>query len=735
MLNKKIILFCFISVCSVLNAQRTTLQQASLVAEQYYKLLNDYSDSVCKNRNSLEIEDKLHDMFYHAELRTGNRDELVELDLGSSDNKKRVDDNLENYFSQITDFRNDTGGICRVTFHIKIAPDKSFTYGPTNNDTVLIYVDKTIVVDGLFEKAHPEVVSIYKGKIVRVGTLSYTSLYSRVAMPLIDSAKYNDAYELFYKMLEKKWVFYELYDGLVACLTGLTGLDSNLQAPTAYIARENFAMMGYVTKSLWENSVKLGHMDLSVGGIEDLSATLALRTNCYSYISLLGCPDGQTASEGLVVFRDKDLQGYRNLNNEIIIPARFRHAQRFEQGKAAAMKDEGGNMQGKYGLIDRRGHWALKPTYDLIYSMPHYKAYVIRKGNKYGVLGYDGKLLVKPRYDKPVIFLHDDFATCYRDGKWGVVNREGDEVIECKEDQLEIMEVKGTINTASIKYRYNHNKYHETSVFSDGPKIKTPSGNEAMASRWSGGPYLAGNHILMNMGAWIYNLSGLIFGDNLGLFNGTNKPYRWLIPTWTPMYRAPAELSDAGDNSLLPENKLSDFASYMNELNYITYRLGYTISWRTAKYGVLAGLHYEWARWRQTRTEYGLYPQHTVQSIVPSIEIRWLPLSLEFGHTYTFYLGAGLSYVRNFHYKYTGGLFDNWGYESGDSSLKDAINHVWRWRTTLGVAWGYASAFITYERDMNSVFNPGFQARDASTPFAGWESKLGTLGMGATLSF
>ncbi len=733
MQKKAIIIICALAGCCTLHAQRTSTQQAIKVAEQYYSLLNQYSEAICNNGNEAAVASKLHDLFLHKTYRTNNNisEELVESDLVSSDNRKSVDDNLENYLSQIASF-DYSDGFRRVTFHVKIDHKKSFVYGPTNNDTVLIYTDKTIVVDGLFEKSHPEVVTSVKGKIVRVGTPRYVALFENTVKNLLKNGKYNDAYAHLSTMLEKGWVFHELYDGLAECLFNL---DYTLRAPTADAALDNFSMMKTVSEALWNNSLKMGYSDISFGGIEELSATMGLNSNCYSYLSLLGCPDGQTASDGLIVFRKGNLQGYLNTNGDTVIHAQFRHAQRFEQHLAAAMYNEGNVKEGKYGLIDRRGEWIIKPTYDLIYSMPHYKAYVIRKGNKYGAMGYDGKVLVKPRYDKPVIFLHDDFATCNRGGKWGIVNREGDEVVECREDQLEIMEVRGSINSAAIKYRYNHNKYHESFIFSDGPKIKTRSDENRITSRWSGGPYIASNHILMNLGAWTYNLSGLIYSDNLGLFTGTERPYRWVVPTWTALYRAPSTLSDADGNNLLTEHKLSDFASYITELDYTTYRFGYNLTWRSSIFGVLVGLHYEWSRWTQSRNEAGMLPQHTTQSLVPNIEIRWLPLHLEFGYTYTFYLGAGLAYAYNLDYKYTGGLFDNWGYGEGNTPLKDAINHVWRWKATFGVSWGYASAFVAYERDINSVFNTEFLARDGTSPFAGWKSTLGTLGLGMTLSF
>ncbi|HEX3027985.1 MAG TPA: WG repeat-containing protein, partial [Clostridia bacterium] len=64
----------------------------------------------------------------------------------------------------------------------------------------------------------------------------------------------------------------------------------------------------------------------------------------------------------------------------------------FTFGNAIVIKD------GKYGIIDTKGRYIVKPGYSLITKDPSNKLYITRLGSKYGVLDSKGRVIFKPIY-------------------------------------------------------------------------------------------------------------------------------------------------------------------------------------------------------------------------------------------------------------------------------------------------------------------------------------------------
>lgn len=55
-------------------------------------------------------------------------------------------------------------------------------------------------------------------------------------------------------------------------------------------------------------------------------------------------------------------------------------------------------LEGKYGLIDRSGNWALLPEYDKI-MIGSRNMWYVKSNDKWGVIGTDGKFVFNPEYD------------------------------------------------------------------------------------------------------------------------------------------------------------------------------------------------------------------------------------------------------------------------------------------------------------------------------------------------
>lgn len=711
----------FLSVGFRLNAQSTHLERAFEVANNYYRLLNIIGSPESNAMREAAV-DSLNALFYSKTYSSNieHVEQLVELDLGDT----LQDDNLEHYLSQIGAFLSKDQ---RVHFFTIFDKERSFCYGVAC-DTVLVYLRKTVVVEGEggFEREHDEVLTVVDGRIVRVGTPAYASIYDKTVRELMERAEdieeenvdvyYNKAYDYLTMMYRRGWRFAGLYDDMAGYLYN----TNEEQLGSAGFTRLNLDSLALLARGLCEG---VGCVNLASAGkvVKDLGIK-----NYDTYLSLYGHEDVHTGSGNLVVFtREDGSQGYVNLNGDTVVKPRFEQAQRFEEGLAAAKRKGSSRRSGQYGLINQRGVWKLRPQYDRIYSMPDYKAYVIEQDGKYGAMSYKGKGMVRPRYDEPVVFLNEEYAACCKDGKWGLVNRWGMEEVECQYDGLEIIGVEDGVAT----YRYNGVKIADTKSRTFGAQI----GRVMRHSRWSGGPIVGGSGVTMNIAGAVYSLLPAVYylahqpsgrGDDI---EDEDVHGRWFMPNWQVLY-TDAWVGDGNDSSLL--------SSVWGE-GFATYRFGYSLSWKSHLWpvGVVMNASYELNRWGMKEGVHKVQPVHKTQAVVLGFGLRYRPLGFRRGGALTPVAELGFSYVYNVKYSYRGGFFDDWGYRSGDGALRKAVNNGWRWNGLVGLAWGYAMVYAKYERDMYDVFNEGFVARDASKPMAGWRTKLGVVSVGLTLAF
>ena len=128
-------------------------------------------------------------------------------------------------------------------------------------------------------------------------------------------------------------------------------------------------------------------------------------------------------SEGLAAVLKDDKIGFINEKNEVIIPFLYKytedenmysHSYLFYNGLCAMA-----NTEGKYGLIDKTGKWAVKPIYDEVWT-PHESGYrIIVNDGKYGVLDSICNVVYPVEYDD-INILSDGFILNKEGKKWQV---------------------------------------------------------------------------------------------------------------------------------------------------------------------------------------------------------------------------------------------------------------------------------------------------------------------------
>ena len=139
--------------------------------------------------------------------------------------------------------------------------------------------------------------------------------------------------------------------------------------------------------------------------------------------ALIGCYKGQLLRGGVA--------GFVNLKNEEVIPFKYDDIDAFSEG-LAAVRENGGD---KYGYIDAKGRWVIKPAFEAAYPFADGCA-VVAIGGKKGAVDKKGKLVVPINYDKAANQYKGGVLAVYKNGAWGALGLNGDEVIPHRYDFL-----------------------------------------------------------------------------------------------------------------------------------------------------------------------------------------------------------------------------------------------------------------------------------------------------------
>lgn len=203
--------------------------------------------------------------------------------------------------------------------------------------------------------------------------------------------------------------------------------------------------------------------------------------------------------DSLVVFCDKNRQrGFVNVyTGKVVIPAQYKHAWNFSEGKAAVYKDGKVwfvNKQnqpiiptkytpGEYsairmgfafhngyslmcdsanrcGIIDTTGAWVIPPTYDCIWSPNKAGIRIVQNEHKYGLMTLDGQIILPIIYNFIEMDAADNFLVT-KDGIMAKHNPKG-ELIDpfvCTDIETvyysDINTVEGEYTTYKRYYIYN----------------------------------------------------------------------------------------------------------------------------------------------------------------------------------------------------------------------------------------------------------------------------------------
>lgn len=135
-------------------------------------------------------------------------------------------------------------------------------------------------------------------------------------------------------------------------------------------------------------------------------------------------------SEGLIaVQNDSNKIGFVNIKNELVIPFIFdRDAEQSKFGSSFYRFKNGycvmGNGSGKFGFIDKKGNWVIKPQYDIM-SHSQLGYFIVGQGGKCGVLSPKLKNIIPVQYDNIRINTKDTSFLVINDGFMYRVSNEG----------------------------------------------------------------------------------------------------------------------------------------------------------------------------------------------------------------------------------------------------------------------------------------------------------------------
>jgi len=151
--------------------------------------------------------------------------------------------------------------------------------------------------------------------------------------------------------------------------------------------------------------------------------------------------DGTSGSfpEGLASFREHDLEGYIDVNGQVVIPPRFVMAGEFSEGLASAGLPTVLDPEGKrplIGFIDRSGEFVIPPQFE---SSSPFREGLARVTSSDGVRRFadrEGKIALElPQYDNVGSFAHG-LAYVRAGNKYGAINQQGEEVIALQFDRV-----------------------------------------------------------------------------------------------------------------------------------------------------------------------------------------------------------------------------------------------------------------------------------------------------------
>lgn len=156
------------------------------------------------------------------------------------------------------------------------------------------------------------------------------------------------------------------------------------------------------------------------------------------YWSVYNFSNGVAAAKPL----DNDKFGFINPIGMMVIPAIYDRVTPFNKGISAVCLND------KWGLIDIRGNYIVTPQYDeIMYERDAEIRPSFKENGKWGVLDYNGHVIIPALYDTWVYF-YGNYARAEKDGKSGIIDLSNNVIIPFEYEDTEPFEE----GLASVKY-------------------------------------------------------------------------------------------------------------------------------------------------------------------------------------------------------------------------------------------------------------------------------------------
>ena len=96
-------------------------------------------------------------------------------------------------------------------------------------------------------------------------------------------------------------------------------------------------------------------------------------------------------------------------------------------------------LNSKWGLINQKGEWIIKPIFDLLegFSIKD-DSYRVKIDGKYGIISVQGNWLIYPKFDDLFSFFDSEgYCGAKLNDKWGFINHQGNWLINPKFEAFE----------------------------------------------------------------------------------------------------------------------------------------------------------------------------------------------------------------------------------------------------------------------------------------------------------
>ncbi len=126
-------------------------------------------------------------------------------------------------------------------------------------------------------------------------------------------------------------------------------------------------------------------------------------------------------SEGVAIVEDCGKYGIIDGKGEWVVRPTFDEARNFSEGLARV------KLGGKLGYIDGKGSWIVRPTFEEAWHFYGGLA-AVKLDGKWGFIDRKGEWVVRPTFDKAGSFF-EGLGAVELDGKWGFIDRKGQWVV------------------------------------------------------------------------------------------------------------------------------------------------------------------------------------------------------------------------------------------------------------------------------------------------------------------